>query len=361
MEELDFNSSSSEVEYELDLKRVQRLLEGLNVRRVLLQMPDGLKRLSSLVIDELERAGAEVILDSGHTWGICDLPLHRARLVGADIIIHYGHLDLKGYIEIDGIKVIAVPAYYKREISLEVLEELARTLRAYKRVGLSSSIQHVRELLRVGKYLKNEGFDVYIGKPKLSNFKAGQVTGCDLSAPLLINDYVDVHVCISGGIFHAVGIAIATNKVTFSLDPYRGIIEHSRIEKFLKKTLAKKLYDLMIAMESKKFGVIVSQKLGQCKLALAFKIKEKLEKNGRKAILIALDEVEPATLINVPDIEVFVNTACPRLAIDELESFKDITLINSSEVEYVISGRLDDYTLKKAISWSMNLNFMKTA
>lgn len=352
-------SNTKEVEYELNLKRVKKLLKEVNAKRVLLQMPNGLKRLSSLIIDELEKINIEVILDSGHAWGICDLPLHRAKLVGADTVIHYGHLDLKEYIEIDRIKVIVVPAYYKREISFEILKELVRTLKPYKRIGLSSSIQHIKELLRIGRYLKSKGFIVYMGKSKIPGFKTGQVTGCDLSASLLINNYVDVHVCISGGIFHAIGIAIATNKATISLDPYKGVIEHSRIEEFLRKVLAKKLYNLMVATEAKNFGVIISQKLGQYKLALALKIKKELERNDRKVILIALDEVEPTTLANISNVEVFVNTACPRLGIDELELFKDIILINSGEIEYVISGNLDNYTLKKAISWGMNLNFMK--
>lgn len=350
---------NAKVEYELEIERVRKSLKKLNIRRVLLQIPNGLKALSWSIIDEIEKDGIEVVLDSGHTWGLCDIPLQRAKLVNADCIVHYAHADVKDYFEINGIKVIMVPCYYKRNIPPKVLEELVRVLKPYKAIGLCSSIQHVKELLRVGNYLKDRGFDVYVGRAKTSIFKTGQITGCNVEASLTINDYVDAHVCISGGIFHAVGVAIATGKDVISLDPYGGIIEHSRIKKFLKRVLAKKLYNLMTAIEAEKFGIIISQKLGQCKVALALKIKKILERWGKKAVILVFDEIEPATIINVKGIDVFINTACPRLAIDELDSFEGITMINSGEVKYVISGNLENYNLKDALSWSINLNFLK--
>jgi len=351
-------SKEEEVEYELDLERVKELIKKLDVKRALLQMPDGLKAWSSLVIDELERIGVEVVLDAGHTWGICDIPLYKAKLIHADAIIHYGHLDINGYFKIDNIKVISVPAYYKREISVDVLNELVNVLKPFKAIGLSSSIQHVKELFRVGKYLKDRGFNVYIGRSKLSLFRPGQITGCELGATLSINDYVDAHVCISGGIFHAIGIAIMTGKDTFSLDPYKGVVESSRVREFLKKVLVKKLYNLTIAMEANIFGIIVSRKPGQYKLALALKAKRELEKRGRKAIVIISDEVSPTAIANIRGVDVFVNTACPRLAIDELEYFEGIIMINLNELKYVISNNMEGYTLRDALSWNMNLNFI---
>ena len=87
------------------------------------------------------------------------------------------------------------------------------------------------------------------------------------------------------------------------------------------------------AKEAKSFGVLISLKSGQMKLKEAINIKEKLEQNELTATLLALKEVSPSALMQFPGIGAFVNTACPRLSLDDAPHFdKPLLSINETLV-----------------------------
>ena len=87
------------------------------------------------------------------------------------------------------------------------------------------------------------------------------------------------------------------------------------------------------AKEAKSFGILISLKNGQMKLTEAIFIKEKLEKYGLIATLLSLSEVTPSALMQFPGIDAFVNTACPRLSLDDAPHFvKPLLSINETLV-----------------------------
>jgi 2-(3-amino-3-carboxypropyl)histidine synthase len=63
-------------------------------------------------------------------------------------------------------------------------------------------------------------------------------------------------------------------------------------------------------------------KTGQKRLDLAFRMKRMLENAKKRVTLFALREITPSTLMQFPTIHAFVNTACPRLSLDNAESFR---------------------------------------
>ena len=67
--------------------------------------------------------------------------------------------------------------------------------------------------------------------------------------------------------------------------------------------------------------MLVGLKSGQRKLEEANKVKQKLEETRKHAILLALKEITPEALLQFPDIEAFVNTACPRVSLDDAPRF----------------------------------------
>ncbi len=71
------------------------------------------------------------------------------------------------------------------------------------------------------------------------------------------------------------------------------------------------------------FGILVSIKPGQFNLKLAKKIKKILERMGKKAYIFLGDEIKD--LENFPFIEVWINTACPRLK----DEFEDMLFFNA--------------------------------
>ena len=62
-------------------------------------------------------------------------------------------------------------------------------------------------------------------------------------------------------------------------------------------------------------------------------IKEKLEKRGLTATLLALREVTPSALMQFPGLDAFINTACPRLSLDDASAFlKPLLSLNEALV-----------------------------
>ena len=55
---------------------------------------------------------------------------------------------------------------------------------------------------------------------------------------------------------------------------------------------------------------------------LALRMKRKLEKHGKKGFLLAMEHIGPE-LIDFYPVDVFVNTACPRIAIDDAVKGRD--------------------------------------
>ena len=69
------------------------------------------------------------------------------------------------------------------------------------------------------------------------------------------------------------------------------------------------------------------------------KIKGKLQKSGRKTTLFALREITSNALMQFPNIDAFVNTACPRLSLDDTPNFLR-PIISLSEAN-VMLGEMD--------------------
>ncbi len=78
--------------YDLEEDRLVAEITGRGARRLLVQLPDGLKnegpRLASLI---REKTGAEVFVSASPAWGACDLSLDAATRLKADLLVHYGH------------------------------------------------------------------------------------------------------------------------------------------------------------------------------------------------------------------------------------------------------------------------------
>ncbi|HLC46635.1 MAG TPA: diphthamide synthesis protein [Candidatus Nanoarchaeia archaeon] len=77
--------------YDLELKNVIAEIKAKKAKRVLLQLPDGLKPKAREIVDEIERqTRAEALIWLTSCYGACDLPqgLETLRI---DLLIQYGH------------------------------------------------------------------------------------------------------------------------------------------------------------------------------------------------------------------------------------------------------------------------------
>src|SRR5438093_7305464 len=127
--------------YDLEEDRLVAEITGRGARRLLIQLPDGLKnegpRLASLIRD---KTGAEVFVSATPAWGACDLSLDAAARLKADLLVHYGHNEFLRDGS-NGIPVVYIPAKSRHEI-IPVVEK-ALPLLQWTRIALATVVQHL--------------------------------------------------------------------------------------------------------------------------------------------------------------------------------------------------------------------------
>jgi 2-(3-amino-3-carboxypropyl)histidine synthase len=227
-----------------------------------------------------------------------------------------------------------VPAvYFEVKTSIDVKDVVMKALsflESWQNIGLTTTVQHIEQLDNVKNVLENSGKTVLIGDSRYSRYP-GQVLGCDFRNAQIISENVEAYLFVGGGKFHAIGIALATGKPTIVADPYEQIVYP--IEDQARRVILQRWANISIAKKAKNFGILISLKTGQMKIKKALNIKEKLKKNNFSVTLFSIREVTPTALMQFSGIEAFVNTACPRLSLDDAIYFdKPILSINETLV-----------------------------
>ena len=81
--------------YSLEIEKVIEEIKNSNAKRVLLQLPEGLKPKAKEIVDSIEvNCDCEVFIWFGDCFGACDLPLGIDEL-GIDIVFHFGHNEFR--------------------------------------------------------------------------------------------------------------------------------------------------------------------------------------------------------------------------------------------------------------------------
>ena len=80
--------------FDLEEKRLKEEIKKRKPKIVLLQLPEGLKPDAPRLAAVVEEAGALPIVSSDPCYGACDLAVSEAKLLGADLIVHYGHTPM---------------------------------------------------------------------------------------------------------------------------------------------------------------------------------------------------------------------------------------------------------------------------
>ena len=318
--------------FDLEEERLQEEVKKRAAKRVLLQLPEGLKAVGPHLASLVEKVGAVAIVSADPCYGACDLAIQDAQSVGADLLVHYGHSKMTPQQRVPTIYIEA-----KTAISVKPAVTLAiPLLKPWSSVGLVTTVQHINQLDEARAILLESGKSVAVGEAgRLEH--AGQVTGCDYSNARSISGDVEAFVFVGGGRFHALGVALATEKPTIIADPYekRADAIHGEIKQILKKRWAA----ICEAKEAERFGILIGLKSGQKRMPRALRVKEDLEKGGKRATLLALREIIPERLMQFPSVEVFVNTACPRISLDGTSRFRKPVLTPSETL--VALGEMD--------------------
>ena len=296
--------------------------------RILIQFPEGLKQKALEYAKSLEKDGNEVFVSASPNFGACDLALDEARNLNVDKLIHYGHAEFN---KVD-FNVEYVP--YEIDAPMDLLPKSLEYLKDFKRIGLVTTVQHLHQLDDIKEFYEKNGKEVFIGKPYGFAKHPGQILGCDIGSAASIDGKVDAHVYFGGGIFHPLGALLNTKKPFLVIEPFDNKVEFidSLRDTYQRRSKGK----VLASLEAKSIAILVSTKNGQHNLKLAEILKKKIEEAGLNAAILVSNTFDFDSINNMMEFDAFVNTACPRIAIDDTDRLRK-PLLSANELMQVLS------------------------
>ncbi len=335
-------------------------------RLVALQVPEGLKMQALEMMDAIEsETSAKIVLAADPCYGACDLVHDKMKLMGVELVAHMGHSQMNidsgmptQFINVtyDGdpelLPVLPILEQHRtmaqqrlqqqhddsqmsdeeaQERFMDAVGRLAPLTDA--KLGLVGSIQHLHLLPDFVERLEKAGYDVTIpiGGARLSF--PGQVLGCNYSGD---DASIGHYLFLGSGDFHPIGLVLHTGKPLAMLDPYTGDAEEMSLER-IERILRQRFGLIMSCQDAKTFGILIGEKPGQMRRTLALRMKKILEQHGKKGYLLALEHIGP-DLIDFYPVDAFVNTACPRIAIDDAVRYRK-PLITPFELEVALGEK----------------------
>ncbi len=290
----------------MDFKAVLRKIKEderyRTARSIAVQLPEGMKRGIRDIVNEFD--GKELVFIGDPFWGACDIPQNGKW----DLLIQFGHSPIPNL------------GSYSNVIFEEIQEDLDFELDVaripFKSLILTSNVTYSNSLPEIKRKLEESGLEVKLKKGDSRVFYPGQILGCNISAARGTENNV---LFIGEGMFHPLGLALGLQeKNVLAFNPKTG--EYVDMEKEKRRFLSQRYSAIDFASRSKRFGIIVSTKVGQTRYSLARVAYKILEEAGKSPFIITLDLVRNEELLNFPA-EVYVNTACPRVTIEDYGTF----------------------------------------
>lgn len=205
------------------------------------------------------------------------------------------------------MKIIYIPA----KLDFNVLNIKNINLKE-KTIALASTMQYLHKLEKIKKILSRK-YKVYI---------SGQILGCNIKNAKKIKDKVDAFLFIGSKEFHPIYLKLKTNKPVYVFDPITNSLSNVSDEES-KKIEQHKKGKYIKFLNAKKVGILVSLKPGQFNLNQALKLQKQIKKESYIFIsnTLNLNELE-----NFREIDIFINTACPRIENNKIINIEDLKI-----------------------------------
>ena len=322
--------------YSIDVEKAAKVVLKNGYKTVALQIPEGLKRNVWKIVEFLEKeTQAKIIVIADPCFGACDLVNYELKNLDVDFVIQIGHTSIPN-VENFWIPTLFINAVSTKDVSAVV--EKSFPFLDGKKIGVVTTAQHLHTLKVVENILKKHNFMPIVSDGDERISEKGQILGCNFTAGTTIADRVDCFLFIGSGNFHPVGLLLSSKKPVIAADPYTNIVKKQELED-LKDTILRQRYGAIAnSKNAKRFGILVGTKRGQQRIKLADEIKELLDSFNKKSLIITLDQFSPISLQGFGDIDCFVSTACPRIAIDDYLQYK-IPILTPVELEIVLGKR----------------------
>lgn len=279
-------------------------------RRIVLQLPAGLTRNAHRLGEEIAReTGVPVVVAARACFGACDFPT-TGEAPGTDLAIVLGHAP------IPNVRLVRPTMFVEmREPGGDPsrLADIVRDAGVPFRLGIVASVQHLDLVPALGAQLEERGYRVHVGKGGPRLHYPGQALGCNYTTAEAVANEVDAFLFLGTGRFHPLGLAFAVDRPVWSLDPLQ-----STLEPPIDRAALVRRRQLLVASvrDARRWGVLVSSFAGQHRPTMAQALVRHATARGREAHLLTFDRLDPRDLEG-RDVDAYVNTACPRIALDD--------------------------------------------
>ncbi|MEK6926194.1 MAG: diphthamide biosynthesis enzyme Dph2 [Nanoarchaeota archaeon] len=325
------------LDFELD--KLVRELKKRKPKKVLVQLPEGIKQNAIEISKVFENLGIEVIFSGETCWGACSVAVQEAEALGADLIVHFGHAE---FIKIN------FPVFYievKDNLDLsKILNKSLAHIKKFKKIGLSYSIQHRHDIKNIIKFYEDNGKEVTLSRKLGKVAYEGHIVGCQYSGLKAIEKNVDVFLII-GNQFHSMGAVLSVEKPVVLLDVYNDDVRD--MGNLREKIIKQRLVSIQKLKDAKTVGVIVEIKPGQ-QFGSPKWLMKRLKDAGKEAVLITMSELSPDKLMNFYYIDCFIELACPRIAIDDFYKYEK-PIVTFKEALYALGAKSWDEVLEMGL------------
>jgi len=321
--------------YLIDIENATKTIKQQGYKIIAVQIPEGLKRSIFPLVEYLKKeTGAMILVSADACFGACDLVNYELKNMDVDCVVHLGHTAISD-VENFWIPTLFVNVQSTLDVS-KVVEKAIPSLVGTK-IGLVTTAQHLHTLENVEMILRKHNLEAFIAEGDERISTKGQILGCNFSVGTKIAENVDCFLFIGSGTFHPVGLLMSARKPVIAADPYTNAVKKQEIED-MKNNMLRQRYGAIVACRSaRRFGILIVVKRGQQRIRLAREIQQMLDSAGKLSLLITLDEFSPLSLQGF-DIDCYVSTACPRIAIDDYLQYKK-PIITPVELEIVLGRR----------------------
>lgn len=314
--------------FDFELETISRWISDGGYASVALQMPEGLKIRAPEISEFIEReTGAVPVIVGRPCYGACDLfDYHR----WADALIHFGHSPIPS--QGDDPNVLYIESRSDAEVDESIIGSLSRLP---ERIGLLATVQYLGLIPKVKGMLESSGREVRVGEGDRRICHPGQVLGCNCSAAESVDADVDGYLFIGEGDFHPLAAAFGMEKPVLVLNPVTGEVRD--MSETRDRILRRRFAAIQGARDAESFLVIVCSKVGQNRSGLADEMVSLLRRHGRAAHKVIIEEINPTALMSY-QVDAFVNTACPRIAMDDAARYPK-PMLTPPELEIALGER----------------------
>jgi 2-(3-amino-3-carboxypropyl)histidine synthase len=321
--------------YIVEVESAIQVINQKHYTTIAVQVPEGLKRSIFPLVDFIKKeTGATVLVSADPCYGACDVVNYELKNMDVDCVVHIGHTAIAD-VENFWIPTIFINAQSTLNVS-SVVEKAIPFLEG-KKIGLVTTAQHLHTLETVQKILQQHGLEPFMTEGDERITSKGQILGCNFSTGTKLVEQVDCFLFIGSGTFHPVGLLMSTKKPVIAADPYTNTVKKQEIEDMKNNMLRQRYGAILSCRSARRYGILVGLKRGQQRIKQAYEIQQMLEAAGKLSLLITQAEFSPTSLQGF-DLDCYVSTACPRIAIDDYLQYKK-PMITPVELEIVLGRR----------------------